>query len=69
MQLKNARIAAGLTQRQLSELSRVDQQTISRLESGRVMRPSYETVVRLCRVLKVDPQAIAEFKVPTGDKR
>ena len=64
MQLSHARRAAGLTQAQLSKLSGVNQQIISRIESGQVKSPSYRTVVRLCRALRVAPDAIDEFQLP-----
>ena len=53
--LKTARLARGLTQDQLSELSGVHQTTISDIEIGRNLNPSWTNVVRLARALDVDP--------------
>jgi len=63
MQLREARRQFGLTQTQLAKLARVDQRTISRLEAGRVKEPAYRVVIRICRVLGVDPQQIDEFRL------
>ena len=46
--VNGARRSAGLTQRQLSELSRVPQPTIARIESGKQM-PRVDTLDRLLR--------------------
>lgn len=62
-QLKDARRAANLTQKQLAAAATVDQRTISRLENGRVKKASYRDVILICRALDVDPEQIDEFKV------
>lgn len=48
--LKKAREEAGLTQKQLAELSKVPQQTISSIESG-ARNPGVDTLYRLCVTL------------------
>ena len=65
MTLRSARRAAGLTQAELAERVKVSQTTISQLEDGRIsgVRSAHETVVRIARVLGVDPQSIDEFRV------
>jgi transcriptional regulator with XRE-family HTH domain len=68
MQLKQARRRAGWTQAQLSARSGINQQIISRIESGQVRSPSYRTVIRLCRALGVQPEDIREFQLPENRK-
>jgi DNA-binding XRE family transcriptional regulator len=63
MTLREARRAAGLTQAELAAKVRCDQAVISRLEAGQVADPSHRLVVRISRVLGVDPQQVAEFRV------
>lgn len=58
MTLREARDLRGLTQEQLADRAGVDQATISNLENGRVQFPSWDTVARVCGVLKVKPQDI-----------
>jgi transcriptional regulator with XRE-family HTH domain len=53
IELKPARERRGWTQEQLAELSGVDKATISRLESGVITNPLYETVRELERALKL----------------
>jgi transcriptional regulator with XRE-family HTH domain len=48
----------GLSQEQLTVLSSVPQNTISRLETNPLSRPSFVTVDALARVLKVDPRQL-----------
>lgn len=52
MTLKEARDLAGLTQRQLAELSGLKVTSISDVEIGRIQRPSHEFVVRVIRALQ-----------------
>lgn len=58
MTLREARQRRNLTQEELAELSGIEQATISALETGRVQSPSWDTVARLSRVLKVRPQEL-----------
>lgn len=56
--LRTLREQRGLTQEQLSTLSDVSQNQISKLESGQARNPSYATVAALARALRVDVAAI-----------
>lgn len=68
--LVELRERAGLTKYRLAQVSGVSKQTLSQLEQGKT-DPSWETVRRLARALKVD---VSEFDVgdldmpPTGDR-
>jgi transcriptional regulator with XRE-family HTH domain len=63
MELKTARKVARLTQQELAKRAGVDTALISRLESGtRSRRPSYESIVRIARVLNLAPDEL--FPVP-----
>lgn len=63
MTLRVARKAAGLTQAELAARVGCAQTQISKLEAGETVDPSHRLVVCICRVLCVDPQDVAEFKV------
>lgn len=65
MTLRDARQRRRLTQERLAELSGVEQATISALETGRVQSPAWETVGRLCRVLRVRPEEL----FPVGESK
>jgi len=58
MELKTARRIARLTQQELAARAGVDPALISRLESGRGRRPSYEAIVRISRALNVAPDEL-----------
>ena len=58
MTLAEARRRAGLTQDELAAKSRVDQTTISSLETGRKSSPKFITVLRLAKALHVDPSRL-----------
>jgi transcriptional regulator with XRE-family HTH domain len=64
-QLKGLREAAGLSQYRLALVSGVSKQTLSQLERG-VCDPSWETVRRLARALRVDVTAfdVGELTIP-----
>ena len=62
MTLKHTRMKRKLTQTALAGRVDVDQRTISKLETGQIGEPSYRMVVRICRVLAVDPESIDEFR-------
>lgn len=63
MHLATARKRANLTQAQLAARVACDQTQISKLETGRGQGVSYRLVVKICRVLGVDPETVDEFKV------
>jgi transcriptional regulator with XRE-family HTH domain len=50
VRIRDARQAAGMSQRQLSALSGIAQQTITRLETG-LIRPKLDTVEKLAQAL------------------
>jgi len=52
-----------MSQQELARLSDVDQQTISKIETGTIREPSHRVVVRICRALGVRPETIKEFRV------
>ncbi len=54
--LKRARLKAGLTQEELEIASGVNQATISGIENGRVLHPTFATVCRLADALHLDPR-------------
>jgi transcriptional regulator with XRE-family HTH domain len=56
--LRTLRMQRGLSQEQLQVLSKVPQNTISRLETNPMSRPSFTTVDALARVLRVDPRQL-----------
>jgi len=55
--LKEWRERRGLTQRQLSELSRVHQVSIHRLETGQ-LDPQLSTLRKLCAALRITPNQL-----------
>jgi transcriptional regulator with XRE-family HTH domain len=56
--LRTLRMQRGLSQEQLQLLSKIPQNTISRLESNPMSRPSFATVDALARALNVDPRQL-----------
>ena len=67
--LRHARGKKQLSQDQLAELSGVPQNTISRIERGRRLKPHKSTLEKLARVLDVDQPAMLamDLKGPTFD--
>jgi DNA-binding Xre family transcriptional regulator len=53
--LREARVAAGLTQVQLAKRAKVRQATVSDLETGKPGRIDLEVLDKLCRVLGLEP--------------
>jgi transcriptional regulator with XRE-family HTH domain len=49
--LRSVRESHQLTQEQLSQLSSIPQETISRLETGKTTQPTLDTLLALCRAL------------------
>ena len=60
--LRQARVAQRLTQDQLECLSGVSQETISLLERGSLQHPRFLAVMRLARVLDLEPSTFLTFK-------
>jgi transcriptional regulator with XRE-family HTH domain len=58
MNLRTIRDKRKLTQETLSEMSGVDQSTISAIETGRLKSPSWQIVAKLARALEVAPDEI-----------
>jgi transcriptional regulator with XRE-family HTH domain len=56
--LRRLRLERGWTQVQLAERAKVPQQHLSALERGRVPTPSWPTVRRLSRALRVKPETL-----------
>lgn len=56
--LRQARKRRGLSQVQLAKAASMDQTSISKLEVGKVLDPSFETVVRLAAALDIDPRTL-----------
>jgi len=56
--LRTARERLGWTQEELEAKSGIDQATISNIETGRVTRPAFATVVKLAAALDIDPRAL-----------
>jgi transcriptional regulator with XRE-family HTH domain len=64
--LRELRRKAALSQEELARGAEVDFTYISKVENDRVAPPSEETVLKLCRVLKAEPDALlaASRRVP-----
>jgi transcriptional regulator with XRE-family HTH domain len=64
--LRELRRDAALSQEELATAAGVDFTYISKVENDRVPPPSEETVLKLCRVLKAEPDALlaASRRVP-----
>jgi transcriptional regulator with XRE-family HTH domain len=56
--LRQARQKAKLTQEALADKSGVDQTTISNLEVGRAIRPTFDTACALAAALNIDPRRL-----------
>ena len=57
-ELKKYRIAAGLTQEELAEKSRISRVTIANIERGNQSFLKSSTIIKLADALKVDPQVL-----------
>jgi transcriptional regulator with XRE-family HTH domain len=66
--LRRARKAAGLTQVQLSEKAQKSPNTVSTLESAKVLRPHLGTIIDLADALNVAPEdLIGDAATPKGE--
>jgi transcriptional regulator with XRE-family HTH domain len=66
--LRNARLRAGLTQVQLSQVAPLDRAAISRLECGE-RAPDLRTLLRICGALQVDPRDLLRGIGPRSSPR
>lgn len=64
--IRNARKAAGVTQKDLAERLQVYQKDISRWENGE-RTPTLEVFTRICRELHVSADEILELKREAAD--
>ena len=55
-----------MTQKKLAGISGVDSTVISRIESGVIARPAWETVARLSRALRVPPEKLFPVSIKTA---
>jgi transcriptional regulator with XRE-family HTH domain len=67
MRLRQARLHRKLTQEQLSSLSGIDQAYISKLESAKIVNPSWETVSKLASALRVKPDDLFPVEKAVGE--
>lgn len=56
--LKKKRRDAGLSQRELAEKAGLDFSYISKIENGRLPPPAADTLVHLCRIMKIPPEEL-----------
>ncbi len=66
VKLVTARVKSGLSIRRLAELSKINSQSIYKLENGLTTRPHPATIVALSKALNVEPEAIDEFRPALG---
>ena len=68
--LRRARLAHGLTQKQLADMVGVDFTYVSKVENGRLPAPSEATITQLAKALKANPNAhLAQAKKVPLDVR
>lgn len=65
-QVKNIRLSKKLTQVEVSTAMGRDQQSLQRVESGRV-NPSLSYLLELAQALQVDPKELFDFDYESGD--
>lgn len=65
--LRNYRRSAGLTQRELAQKSGLDFSYISKIENGRLSPPAADTIVSMCKILKISPEKLLALtgKIPS----
>jgi transcriptional regulator with XRE-family HTH domain len=56
--IRSAREGKGLSIRRLAELAQADHTLLSRIEAGKVQRPSVELLERCAAVLEIDPSEL-----------
>lgn len=62
--VKNMRLRAGLTQKQLGKALSLSDMTISRYESGKIV-PNFETVLKIAQVCGFDMEFIHKDRILT----
>ncbi|MBZ0185164.1 MAG: helix-turn-helix domain-containing protein [Candidatus Obscuribacterales bacterium] len=67
--LRKRRQSLGLSQKALSEQSKIAQKTISQIESGKKSDFKVSTYERLCKVLQLELRPIPEFMLPSIDEQ
>lgn len=65
--LQKARLAAGLSLRELEKRSGMSASQISQIENGRRADPGFSTVLRLAKALEVSMDALAGLKEPRAN--
>jgi transcriptional regulator with XRE-family HTH domain len=63
--LRSARVAAGMTIRELARASHMDKTSVSDLELGRIRNPGVGTIADLAKALGVDPRWLAYGPLPS----
>ena len=63
-ELQKARLAVGLSLRELEKRSGMSASQISQIETGRRADPGFSTVLRLAKALEVSMDALAGLKEP-----
>jgi transcriptional regulator with XRE-family HTH domain len=66
--LRERRRAAGLSQRDLAERTRLDFSYISKIENGRLPPPAADTIVLICNALEIPPEELLALtgKIPSA---
>ena len=66
--LREKRREAGISQRDLAAQVNLDFSYISKLENDRIPPPAADTIISICRVLKIEPVELlaASGKLPAG---
>ena len=59
--LKDARKAKGLTQRQVATYMMMTQQQYSRFENG-IFESNYEQILKLCKLLEITPNELFDIE-------
>jgi transcriptional regulator with XRE-family HTH domain len=69
MNFRQLRERAGFSQYRLSQLSDVEQTTISQIELGKVRDPRWSTISALAEILEVTPTVVAKAIEQTAKAR
>jgi HTH-type transcriptional regulator, competence development regulator len=66
--LREYRRAAGLSQRDLAERTKLDFSYISKVENGRLPPPAADTIVQICSALQIPPEELLALtgKIPSA---